>query len=1089
MAEVSSKTYSRSSRMSLRGLVKLASEGLAHTWPMHNFISNNPLHDLEYLAFEDAVDRGKQLFGGKGYLSNETYRKYYSSGRIQQNDLDAALQKIALDEDVVLGGCSISQLAVLRAHFLRGLSAPAPETIAAAVDHRPDRIILQDLARKLESILKPADLETELNVSVDALRTGLGRKFDLADGLDAIAGTDVTSLINSEMIKWCRIFLDEGHAPWEIPGREKGLYLSWKELAVNASDLGGIPKIGLKIAQLSHSSEDCLLESLDAMEIPENLRQDYLMLHLAAMPGWTAFIKWRAEHHDYAWQDAYPVDLVQYLAVRLWYAREYLEVACRQTIQTAATYTAFSNFITSHPEQVFLRRERRGRGLPPGYADQVDRLSSRGPASDQGPWQTLFAEYAHAIEPQQLKIKSLSAAWRLLVLGSILDVDTKTWLESPVDDLMKVIYWIDSNPESTHGTSWLVALESAYQSELLNKLQDRVGQIDRIDQAASDKESQRPRAQAVFCIDVRSEPFRRNLEKLGNYECFGMAGFFTVFIRYCGFGRHHENDLFPPIVSAKNVVNENPHPSQKQEVSRHQMGLVFIHAAHTLLHDLKENVITPYVMVESIGWFFGIPLFGKTFFPASYKRQVGKLLKRLAPPIGTELTLDKFSREAVEKTIASEQQLKVKNAFLEKFPRHRKSITTDVIEALRVLAMKGDLLEIDPAEVGSLVTGTPFQSSEDLLAFVQILREEYMITTSWASARMERITRTGFTLNEQAFTVRTALSLMGLTRNFARLVLFCAHGSSSDNNPYEAALDCGACGGNPGNPNARVLVALANKRHVREVLKKEGMIIPEDTVFIAGQHDTTTDEVELYDLNDLPSSHLDDIEVLKADLKKAGQHNSQERCRSFPGIVGELSLQKADDEVHARSATWSQVRPEWGLSGNAAMIISRGQLIKGIDLGGRTFLHSYDYRIDPRGQLLEIIMTGPQVVAQWINMAYYFSTTDNEIYGSGNKIYHNVVGRLGIMYGAESDLRIGLPLQSVWDGPLPYHEPMRLFTIIEAPRERIEKIIKRHRVLENHFHKGWVHLVALDENIFYRYTKNRTWQEETLDLKKMKQEL
>jgi hypothetical protein len=171
------------------------------------------------------------------------------------------------------------------------------------------------------------------------------------------------------------------------------------------------------------------------------------------------------------------------------------------------------------------------------------------------------------------------------------------------------------------------------------------------------------------------------------------------------------------------------------------------------------------------------------------------------------------------------------------------------------------------------------------------------------------------------------------------------------------------------------------------------------------------------------------------------------------------------------------VRPEWGLSGNTAFIIGRRELTKGLDLEGRVFLHSYDYREDPSNRLLEVLLTAPQVVAQWINMEHYFSAVDNEVYGSGSKIYHNVVGRIGIMSGPWSDLRLGLARQTVMNGDAPYHEPMRLLTVVEAPRERIEKLIARHDVLQHFYHNVWVHLVALDpeDGVWYRYLPSGAW--------------
>src|SRR5262249_26942563 len=157
----------------------------------------------------------------------------------------------------------------------------------------------------------------------------------------------------------------------------------------------------------------------------------------------------------------------------------------------------------------------------------------------------------------------------------------------------------------------------------------------------------------------------------------------------------------------------------------------------------------------------------------------------------------------------------------------------------------------------------------------------------------------------------------------------------------------------------------------------------------------TTDEVDIFDLEDLPPTHRRDLHRLIEDLKEASRQNLRERCARFPENRSNQSFSEAEKEVRRRSGDWSQVRPEWGLSGNAAFIIGRDNLIRKIDLEGRVFLQSYDYREDPTGKLLEIIMIGPQVVGQWISMEHYFSTVDGEVYGSGSKIYHNVVGRFG----------------------------------------------------------------------------------------------
>ena len=509
-------------------------------------------------------------------------------------------------------------------------------------------------------------------------------------------------------------------------------------------------------------------------------------------------------------------------------------------------------------------------------------------------------------------------------------------------------------------------------------------------------------------------------------------------------------------------------------MSKHEARAKWVQAGHTLLHDLKENVVTPYVMVESLGWFYSLPIFGKTLLPSLYQRWTAWLRHLFMPSLATTLTVDKLAPAATAEMLNAEQQATVRKALHERIGLRSSRMTPALVEGLRQQALTEQggpeppfVQEVERAGL----------TMETVNAFVETLRRQYALNARAASRHKERITRTGFTLEEQILTVDTALRMMGLTKNFARLVLFCAHGSTSDNNPYESALDCGACGGNEGKPNARVLAMMANNLHVRERLTKTGIEIPQDTHFLAGQMDTTTDKVQLFDLEDVPPTHRADLSRLQEDLKEAAEHTSHERCGRLPDVQKVLEGKRAEAHVRRRSIDWSQVRPEWGLSSNTAFLVGRRELSKGLDLGGRVFLHSYDYREDPSNRLLEVLLTAPQVVAQWINMEHYFSAADNEVYGSGSKIYHNVVGRIGIMSGPWSDLRLGLARQTVMNGDVPYHEPMRLLTIVEAPRERIEKLIARHEVLRHFYHNEWVHLVALDPNdgVWYRYRPTGEW--------------
>lgn len=308
------------------------------------------------------------------------------------------------------------------------------------------------------------------------------------------------------------------------------------------------------------------------------------------------------------------------------------------------------------------------------------------------------------------------------------------------------------------------------------------------------------------------------------------------------------------------------------------------------------------------------------------------------------------------------------------------------------------------------------------------------------------------------------LGNLGLRSRFGRLFLLCGHQGSSANNPHAASLDCGACGGHGGAINARVAAALLNDPAVRSGLRGRGFAVPDDTHFLPGVHLTATDEVTLLDTDRIPRTHHPDLAQLREWLGEAAPRARAERASAL-GLPSGPRRKPADllGALRRRGSDWSEVRPEWGLARNAAFIAARRDRTRGVDLGGRAFLHEYDWTCDPDNAVLGLILSAPVVVASWINLQYFASTVDNAAFGCGTKALHNRVEDLGVVLGNGGDLRTGLPLQSVHapDGRW-YHEPLRLQVIVEAPTERLDAALSAHAGVRDLVGNGWIRLYALD---------------------------
>ncbi len=347
---------------------------------------------------------------------------------------------------------------------------------------------------------------------------------------------------------------------------------------------------------------------------------------------------------------------------------------------------------------------------------------------------------------------------------------------------------------------------------------------------------------------------------------------------------------------------------------------------------------------------------------------------------------------------------------------------------------------------------------------------EHLCQPDINKANNEDILPLGIPLEEKVGIVKSAFDLTGW-KKFAPLVVFAGHGSHSANNPFSSSLDCGACAASPGRHNARMLAKLANLPEVRKVLiESHNILIPENTLFIGAEHNTTTDDIVLFD-SEVPASHKPLVETLKSNLLKAQKTATQDRLGSKGNSVA---------SAQEKANNWGETRPEWGLAKNAGFIVAPRSLTKNTNLDSRCFLHSYDWEMDPSGKSLEGIMQGPMVVTQWINNHYYFSTVDNNTYGGGSKITHNITGKFGVVQGNGGDLKMGLPLQSLFGSDhRMYHQPLRLSVVIQAPISRVSEILARNTHLKTLLDKEWIYLIVMDpnqKNDLFKYKKTLQWE-------------
>jgi uncharacterized protein YbcC (UPF0753/DUF2309 family) len=318
-------------------------------------------------------------------------------------------------------------------------------------------------------------------------------------------------------------------------------------------------------------------------------------------------------------------------------------------------------------------------------------------------------------------------------------------------------------------------------------------------------------------------------------------------------------------------------------------------------------------------------------------------------------------------------------------------------------------------------------------------------------------THAGFTVREMADIVRRVLEDIGIGGRLSSLVLIVGHGSISLNNPHESAHDCGACGGGRGGPNARAFSQMANDPRVRQLLSAEGLTIHATTWFLGAERNTCNNAVTFFDEDLVPVGCRPAVERAREAIDTARRREAHERCRRFDAVPRWYPPLAALAHVQGRAADLAQPRPEYGHATNAFCVIGRRTRTRGLFLDRRAFLVSYDPTRDDDGAILARIMAAVVPVVAGISLEYYFSYIDPSGYGCGTKLPHNVTSLLGVMDGAQSDLRTGLPWQMV-----EIHEPTRLAIVVEGTPDRVWRVVRGNPAIERLVNNRWIWLACLD---------------------------
>ncbi|MFW2371539.1 MAG: putative inorganic carbon transporter subunit DabA, partial [Gammaproteobacteria bacterium] len=358
------------------------------------------------------------------------------------------------------------------------------------------------------------------------LMRDVGHHITLRGLLLKITGIDILHDIAADLQRHIASFLDLGLSAWHSTERNQGFYSAWKNSARNdlAWVFDQLPEWTDTIKSLPDNAMDSIIQSLTRLAIPQTHWTHYLERMALELPGWSGIFLWRQMHPGYADSD-YPVDIMDYLAVRLILEQLYAQRLCREQWQIEANLEVLRWYFRRRRSEFYVRYQMFNQRLPEYLVSQAQRqiqnaLNNR---SDYTPWKgiadMILIWFGSPMGSQRSGYKVYQEGWQLFRIAQHNGLSAEDISALSKQQVAAIFQCIEQLDDEQHGFLWLQAYERNYRDKLFNAL------VNNHHRGRWSDRSRRPQAQVIFCMDDREEGIRRHLEELNPMiETLGAAG-------------------------------------------------------------------------------------------------------------------------------------------------------------------------------------------------------------------------------------------------------------------------------------------------------------------------------------------------------------------------------------------------------------------------------------------------------------------------------------------------------------------------------------------------------------------------------------